>query len=214
MLLLEESKRTLGISVPELFSVLPMVLAGQALDWFRLESQLTLFAEFRYALRKQFQAHDDQDRLVREALNLRQARNESIISFVTNLRTIYSKIIPPVPLETQLSRACSNLNPSFIFHVKRSEIRFFEDLIAAGRELEAKLERVRKFKGTSTSDFTANKAQGRIKKVLGIGEVARRWPLPLSQSRPNQWKEAEERKIRAEIKSPRFHLLRGQIERV
>lgn len=41
LMLLEESRRALGISEQEMFAVLPTVLADQALEWFRLENQLT-----------------------------------------------------------------------------------------------------------------------------------------------------------------------------
>ena len=86
---MKEYQTGTGVSDQELFTVLPSVLSGQALEWFRLEESVKTFAQFSKSLIETYRPHNFQDQLLREAFNRKQGKNEDILSFMTHIRMIF-----------------------------------------------------------------------------------------------------------------------------
>lgn len=162
---LKECQTTMGITDLEIYNSLPVILHGEALNWFRLNKEnfptLDLFYK---ALIRQYCVKNFQDRLMHEAYARQQAKNESITSFVTNIRLIFKQMNPPLSLERQIDIACGNLNPNYIPHVRRSQITSFDQLIDEGKEIELNVEKIRNYKGPPNPSTTVVKSAAWPKK--------------------------------------------------
>lgn len=145
---LTECQTSMGITDIEIYNCLPVVLHGESLDWFRLnKSRFPNFQEFSKALISNFSVKNYQDKLMYEALARQQGRNESIATFVTNIRLIFNQMDPQLPQSRQIDIACNNLNPNYIQHIRRSHITTFENLVDEGKDIENNLEKIKNYKG-------------------------------------------------------------------
>lgn len=112
---LNECSTSMGITDLEIYNCLPVVLHGEALDWFRInKSKMPTFKDFSQALVSNFSVKNYQDKLMYEALARQQGKNEPITTFVTNIRLIFNQMEPRLPESRQIDIACNNLNPSYI----------------------------------------------------------------------------------------------------
>lgn len=145
---LKECATTMAITDGEIYNSLPVVLHGEALDWFRLNKiNFPTLEEFSKALISQFSVKNYQERLMHEAYARQQGKNEPITTFLINIRLIFNQMDPKLPLSRQLDIACNNLNPNFIPYIRRSHINSFDDLTNEGKEIELNLEKMKNYKG-------------------------------------------------------------------
>ena len=143
---LNECLTILGITHSEIYNCLPVVLHGEALDWFRInKSNMNTFEKISKALISNFSVKNYQDKLLYEALARQQGKNEPITTFVTNIRLIFNQMEPKLPHSRQLDITCNNLNPNYIQQIKRSQIKTFEDLIDEGNDVENNLEKIKSY---------------------------------------------------------------------
>ena len=83
----------------DLFKCLNVMLTGQALDWARMEeSGWKNYTDFVQAFLAQYSVMNFQDRLLTEAMTRKQAKGELITDYVTSIRLIFEKMVPPLPL--------------------------------------------------------------------------------------------------------------------
>lgn len=182
--LLEEFRVTMGLRKNELFSALPSALTGQALEWLRMEEEIRTFDQFTDSLRRVYRAHNYQDQLLRDAFNRKQGKSEDILSFVTHIRMIFSRMEPRLSLDRQLDITCDNLNPQLIQFVFRPTLRSFDDLVRVGKEVELKHEQIKTYKDNSDivvpwsdkvksnkKDLQKNKKQHQEKSLQQISAV-------------------------------------------
>lgn len=87
---LTECASSMAISDVELYNSLPVVLHGEALDWFRLNKiNFPTFEQFKKHFVLHFSPRNYQERLIQEAYSRQQGKNEPISSFITSIRLIF-----------------------------------------------------------------------------------------------------------------------------
>lgn len=179
----------MGITDLEIYNCLPVVLHGEALDWFRInKSKMPTFKDFSQALVSNFSVKNYQDKLMYEALARQQGKNEPITTFVTNIRLIFNQMEPRLPESRQIDIACNNLNPSYIQQIRRSHIKTFEDLIEEGKDVENNLDKIKNYKGPPNPNTALLKSAA--------------WPKKSTERVQNAKKSPEKEEIAA-IKSPK-----------
>lgn len=123
----------------DLFRCLNVMLSGRALDWARMEeTRWQNYSDFVKAFLRQYTVSNFQDRLLMEAFTRKQAKGELIVDFVTSIRLIFDKMVPPLPLNRQIDFAYKNLDQSYMDFIRRKHIHTFDDLIEEGKDIELK----------------------------------------------------------------------------
>lgn len=147
----------------DLFRLINVMLKDKALDWARMEEdQWKTYSDFVEAFLTQYSVLNIQDRLLMEAFNRKQAKNESIIDFVTKIRLIFQRMVPPLPLNRQIDFAYRNLDPTYMDFISRSRISSWKDLITEGKLIELKA--AYKSSSQKSSDLVVPEAAAHQKK--------------------------------------------------
>lgn len=174
---LNECITSMGITQAEVYNCLPVVLHGEALDWFRInKTKLPNFEAFSKALVSNFSVKNYQNKLIYEALARQQGKNEPITTFITNIRLIFNQMEPQLPESRQIDIACNNLNPNYIQQIRRSHIKSFEDLIDEGKDVENNLDKIKNYKGPPNPSTALLKSAAWPKKSSERANITKKAP--------------------------------------
>lgn len=144
---LQESMDSLGITGDEILKNLTSVLSGEALEWFRLkQNSFNSYDHFKGVFKKQYTVANYQERLHEEIEARKQAKNEPITTFLTNMQILFDKLEPPYDLERQLNITFKKLNPDYLSQIDRSDFNDFESFLTKGKSVEFKLLHMKQYK--------------------------------------------------------------------
>ena len=114
---------------------------GQALAWFRLDSSvLANYPNFVTALLRHYTASDRQGRLLEQARNRYQTKNENVNTFVTAMRSIFDQLDISIPIESQLSNVNKNLHQDYMKDIFRNQFHSYNELMELGKQIEHRLD--------------------------------------------------------------------------
>ena len=120
---IEEGRELVPVSDMNLLRVIPFFLSGIALNWYRGSKHLwRTFNQFDRAFRVRFGGSDFQFELRQEIHQRTQGERESVSDFLTCMRTMFDKFIPPMSEAEEISYAHRNLLSRLHLAIKRNEI--------------------------------------------------------------------------------------------
>ena len=126
---IEEGRELVPVSDMNLLRVIPFFLSGIALNWYRGSKHLwRTFNQFARAFRVRFGGSDFQFELRQEIHQRTQGEKESVSDFLTCMRTMFDKLIPPMSEAEEISYAHRNLLPRLHLAINRNEIDDFTHL--------------------------------------------------------------------------------------
>ena len=136
---LDLAAKRFGWSDDDLFRSIGVFLAGKPLHWSRMEeASWNCYTDFVRAFLRQYSFLNYQDKLLTEAQSRMQMKDENIVDFLTSIRLIFQKMIPPLPLERQLDFTYRNLRHEYMDYIPRDTISSFETLMLKGKNWELK----------------------------------------------------------------------------
>ena len=130
---IQESK---GLSDGSMLKALPNVLYGKAKRWFRT-NRFTTYRDVLEGLREEY-VKSNYQRLLKEEIRLKtQGSREPIGEFISGLRTLFSRVIPPLSEQEKLNIIVDNLHPNYGRKIHYDNVSSIEDVLAKGRRIEA-----------------------------------------------------------------------------
>ena len=127
--------------------LIPSILSGAAHFWARpLIQNWNSATDFFAAFRLQYGISDFQARLEEEMTSRTQGPDESVSSFISNLRLILGKVVPKISLEAQLERTYRNLHPLLYRSIFREQFKLFGELQIFGQREEMRREKEKTYR--------------------------------------------------------------------
>ena len=151
---IKECQQSLNGTDGEILRLIPSILSGAARFWVRpLSQNWNSITNFFAARRLQYGVPDFQARLEEELTPRTQGPNETISSFISNLRLLLDKVVPKMTLEAQLERTYRNLHPSLYRCIFREQFETFEELQILGQREEVRRKKEKTYRPPPTPEY-------------------------------------------------------------
>ena len=109
---LQDGRNMSNISDEDLLTCLPFFLEGVALNWYRnTRPNWRNYVEFEEAWRTRFNDPDFQYTLFQEVHRRSQHPKEKVVDYLTCLKTMFNRMIPPIPISIQIDLAIRKMLP-------------------------------------------------------------------------------------------------------
>jgi hypothetical protein len=149
---LEELRVARQISEPSIFRGFPEILDGPALSWFRSKrEQFTSYTDVVTALRDDFDIPDLDFKLLQEIRSRTQARDESIVSFVSVVLGMFERLNKKVPEEERLDILTRNIRPDYSRELALQDVTSISQLTSLCKRIELAKVKADQFREPSSS---------------------------------------------------------------
>lgn len=134
---LEELRQARGISADRALIAFTDLLDKSALHWFRSYKQtFTSYKHVLARLREDFDIPDLDYRLTQEIRSRTQAKQETIIIYLSIMQGMFNRLSRPLSNEEQLEILMHNIRPEYMKEMALLDINSIKDLLLYGKKLE------------------------------------------------------------------------------
>lgn len=149
---LEELRVARKLSEEVVFRGFPEILEGPALSWFRSNKcKLTSYSVVVEALREDFDIPDLDYQLLQEIRARTQAREETIVVFVSTILGMFERLSKPVPEEEKLDILMRNIRPDYSRELALRDVTSIDQLKKDCKRIELAKIKADQFREPSSS---------------------------------------------------------------
>ena len=126
---LRECSNMLSLTQDEVFRSLFVVFKGEALTCFHLEKNKWIsYQDFVFSFLTQYGKVNPQESLLSQVHKRLQRKNETITSYITAMRALFARFVPPLDLAYSLDLTFDNLHQDYLAHIFRYQFTSFDQL--------------------------------------------------------------------------------------
>lgn len=150
LLRLEELCTLFNLSSRDLMAVLPQLLTGSALRWYRNQGPAISWDNFYARFYDAYLPREQDADLLQKILQRRQAKDERPHHFVTTIAEMNAAMDNPLAMNVLLSMIKNNLLPDYQHKIGNMEFVDVQDLITECLRIETLLKRIQRFEPPPT----------------------------------------------------------------
>lgn len=170
---LEELRQAREIPQSRMLSAFSDLLEDSALAWFRCnKNNFNSYQDLIQQLREDFDIPDLDYRLKNEIRQRTQAKHETIVSYISTMQGMFSRLTSPMSHADQLEILMHNIRPEYMKELALHDISSIDQLKQLGKRLELARVRAERFSEPNSEEYQLRKTKLSVKHSNQVSAVS------------------------------------------